>query len=75
MGRSVPEKMSLINLGNSPLMQFALPPVTCVDVDFASQVRLAMERLVQFRNGEGKPGELILQTPHLIERASVSNVK
>lgn len=73
-GIAVPEQMSLINAGDSSLMETAHPPVTSIDVNLESHIRLAMQMLDAAREGRLEPlDRLRVVEPHLIERQSVSN--
>lgn len=71
--RAVPERMSLVNSGDSPIMAFAHPPVTCIDVNLERHIESAMEMLQAASQGALAPlGLLRLVEPHLIERQSVA---
>lgn len=68
--RPVPDQMSLINSGDSSLMAFAHPPVTCIDVNMGRHLELAIEMLQADRlSGENR---LRLVEPRLVERDSVA---
>ncbi|HEY3331804.1 MAG TPA: LacI family DNA-binding transcriptional regulator [Capsulimonadaceae bacterium] len=45
-GRSVPESISLVNVGDSPLLAMANPAVTAVDVNYHDQLAASMKILV-----------------------------
>ncbi len=64
--------MSLINSGDSSLMAFAHPPVTCIDVNMQRHVDLALQML-QAACEKTLPIEdrLRLVEPRLVERQSV----
>ncbi len=72
-GRPVPEKMSLVNSGDSSLMEFAHPPITCVDVDMEGHIAQAMQILqAAQQNLLASPRVLRLIQPHLVARSSVA---
>lgn len=72
-GRPVPERMSLINSGDSPMMEFNNPPVTTIDVDLERHVTVAMDLLGRIVAGEDpKSMPLRIVQPRLIERKSVA---
>lgn len=71
--RPVPEKMSLVNSGDSALMAFAHPPVTCIDVDLERHIELAIEMLETGRKAAlPQEDRLRLVDPRLVERRSVA---
>jgi len=71
-GRVVPESFSLVSLGDSSLLSFTHPAVTCVDVDLESHLRLALEVLESARRGEWQEQDsLRLVEPRLVVRQSV----
>jgi len=70
-GRCVPEDMSLINIGDSMLMEFSMPPVTCVDTRTEQQVMLG---LTLIESGDREP-KVHWVEPRLIERDSVRPCK
>jgi DNA-binding LacI/PurR family transcriptional regulator len=75
-GQAVPEKKSLICAGNSSLIEFAHPPVTCIDVHIDQHIAQAMEMLeaaMEDRLPESDRLRFIL--PHLVERQSVSKLR
>lgn len=70
--REAPEKMSLIAAGNNPMLAYAQPAVTCIDVNIEEHLERAMSMLENFSTH--KPGEselLQLIEPHLVVRKSV----
>jgi LacI family transcriptional regulator len=75
-GRPVPDQMSVINSGNSSLMQFAHPAVTCIDVHIDQHIEQAMEMLeAAMENRLLISDRLRLVMPHLVERHSVSKLR
>lgn len=74
-GRPVPEKFSMVSLGDSALLAFAHPPVTCVDVDLEQHLRLAFDMLEANQQGTDDPNDrLRLVEPRLVARQSVQPV-
>ncbi len=71
-GREVPEKMSLIASGNNPMLAYAHPPVTCIDVNVEEHLEQAMNMLEKFSRHNPKDSDLLfLVEPHLVLRESV----
>ena len=71
-GRAAPEKMSLIASGNNPMLAYAHPPVTCIDVNIEEHLNQAMILLEKFAGGiSGDADILRLVEPHLELRQSV----
>ena len=71
-GRAAPERMSLIAAGNNPMLAYAHPPVTCIDVNIEEHVEQAMTMLERFSARPPRENELLhLVEPHLIVRQSV----
>jgi len=71
-GRPVPEAISVVNVGDSPLMKFGVPAVTCVDYNVQEQVRVAAEILRAMATNSDS-GVLSETTPcHLVQRGSVA---
>jgi DNA-binding LacI/PurR family transcriptional regulator len=72
-GKSVPERMSLVNSGDSALMAFAHPPVTVIDVDLERHIELAMQMLEAAVQGAlPREDRRRLVEPRLIKRGSVA---
>lgn len=72
-GREVPSQMSVVNAGDSSLMQSVQPPVTCIDVNLERQVELALQLLeAALRDDLGPLNRLRIVEPQLVERASVA---
>ncbi len=71
-GRAVPERFSLINSGDSAMMAYAHPPVTCIDIHLERHIEQALLLLQSALHGElPETDRLRLIEPHLIERRSV----
>jgi DNA-binding LacI/PurR family transcriptional regulator len=51
-GRTVPEKMSVINMNDSSLMALVQPSITCIDLNLQRHLELAFELLEAGRAGE-----------------------
>jgi LacI family transcriptional regulator len=73
MRAPVPQAISLVHLQDSPRMKFARPPVSCIDIDFDSQISTAFEILDASIAGRPSPFEerVIRVQPRLIERGTV----
>lgn len=72
-GRTVPEKMSIVSLGDNSALAFAHPPVTWVDVDMESHVAQALEILQSAEQETLDPSDrLRLIEPRLVRRQSVA---
>jgi len=63
--------VSLVNMGDSPLLAVSIPPVTCVDVDVEEQVNLAFAILRTPKYKLTRADLRKVVTPHLVERDSV----
>ncbi|HEY3332770.1 MAG TPA: substrate-binding domain-containing protein [Capsulimonadaceae bacterium] len=72
--RSVPDAVSIINVGDAPLMALAEPAITSVDVDFDRQLRVAMQILERRASVPEDPDPIHLVEPRLISRDSVRKV-
>ncbi|MDR3706677.1 MAG: GntR family transcriptional regulator [Capsulimonadaceae bacterium] len=72
-GYDVPDQLSLINCGDSDMMEFGSPPVTAIDVNLHRHVEIAMQLLSRPVSGD-PPGDTRLRfvQPRLIERKSVA---
>lgn len=44
-GRNIPENVSVVSVGNTPLSRFSFPPVTCFDPDLANHIEQAFQLL------------------------------
>ena len=73
-GRAVPTKMSLIAAGNNPLLAYAYPPVTCIDVHMGEHLDKALEVFDKVLANDLESSDLLhLVKPHLAIRQSVQN--
>jgi len=71
--RPVPQKMSLINSGDSSLMAFANPGVSCVDIRLEQHIQQAFEMLEAALAGNLPSADLLrLVEPRLVARQSVA---
>jgi GntR family transcriptional regulator of arabinose operon len=70
-GHIVPETISVVNILDATSMVFAHPPITSIDVDFESQVQLAIDLLQAAQKGVLPDVKLHTVEPRLIERESV----
>ncbi|BCM91749.1 arabinose metabolism transcriptional repressor [Abditibacteriota bacterium] len=72
-GRQVPQDVSLINSGNSPLLGVAHPGVTCIDVHIAEHIEQGLKFLRAAIENESDPFDrLRFVEPHMVERESVA---
>lgn len=71
--RPVPQKMSIIATGDGPLLAFASPSVTSIDVHMDEHIRRAIEFLEAAQENQlDSFDRLRFIEPHLIERNSVA---
>ena len=71
-GREAPEKMSLIVAGDNPMLAYAHPPLTCIDVNVVEHLNQAMILLEKFAGGIPKDANIVrLVEPRLTLRKSV----
>jgi DNA-binding LacI/PurR family transcriptional regulator len=71
IGRSIPDHVSLVNLGNAPMLEFITPPVTCIDNNLHRQLDIAVDILKTAAAGQ-PIAQLLHYTPvDLVERESV----
>jgi DNA-binding LacI/PurR family transcriptional regulator len=71
-GRPVPEKLAVVSLGDSALLAYAHPAVTCVDVDLGRHLEHAVDLLARAADGVVDPHDrLRLIEPRLVVRQSV----
>ena len=71
--RPVPEKISIVNSGDSSLMTFSNPPVTSIDTHLERHIEAGMEMLESaLSHTIPRPDLLRLIEPHLVERRSVA---
>ncbi|RYX81773.1 GntR family transcriptional regulator [bacterium] len=72
-GRQVPEHVSLVNSGNSPLLAVAHPGVTSIDVHIAQHIEEGMKFLRHAIDNNSDPFDhLRFVEPHLVKRESVA---
>lgn len=67
---AVPGDLAIINLNDSPAMEFSNPRVTCVDVDLEAHIESALTMLGATLCGEVPKPNLRLIEPRLIARES-----
>ncbi len=70
-GHTVPDTISVVNILDATSMVFAHPPITSIDVDFESQIQLALELLQSSQDGNLPEARLHTVEPLLIQRESV----
>jgi DNA-binding LacI/PurR family transcriptional regulator len=71
-GRPVPEELAVVSLGDSALLAYAHPAVTCVDVDLGRHLEHAVDLLARASDGVVDPHDrLRLIEPRLVVRQSV----
>jgi GntR family transcriptional regulator of arabinose operon len=75
VGKSVPHKFSLLNTVDNPLLEFAHPPVTCVDNRVEYQIQLALDLLENHEQNQLSKSGFHLVSPVLVERESVCCLK
>ena len=72
-GYDVPARMSVVTIGDSSMMEFYNPPLTCVDVHVARHVEVALEIIEATLNGTPPSQLLHIVSPTLIERETVAH--
>ena len=73
-GRAAPEKMSIVVSGNNPIMAYAHPPLTCIDVHMAEHIDKALEVFDKVLADNLQNSDLLhLVKPHLALRKSVQS--
>ena len=72
VGRRVPQDISIINSGDTPLLALSNPPVTCIDVDLKKHADHAVRFLKRHREETLDDDRLSLIEPHLIARETVA---
>jgi LacI family transcriptional regulator len=72
LGLNVPDDLSLISFDNTPIVQFAQPPLTAIDQSIAATASKAVELIIADQKGEPPPATLTIVPSTLIERASVA---
>jgi LacI family transcriptional regulator len=71
-GLAVPDDLSLISFDNTPVVQFAQPPLTAIDQSIAATASKAVELIIAHLKGEPPPDQLTVVPSSLIARASVA---
>ncbi len=74
LGLDVPRDLSLISFDNSPVVQFAQPPLTAIDQSIAATASMAVELIIARRKGEPAPDALTVIPSTLISRGSVADL-
>ena len=72
LGLAVPRNLSLISFDNSPVVQFAQPPLTAIDQSIAATAAMAVELIIARRKGEPAPADITVIPSTLISRGSVA---
>lgn len=72
LGLNVPDDLSLISFDNTPIVQFAQPPLTAIDESIAATASKAIELIIAHQKGDAPPETLTVVPSTLIERASVA---
>jgi LacI family transcriptional regulator len=72
LGLAVPDDLSLISFDNTPVVQFAQPPLTAIDQSIAATASTAVELIIASLKGEPLPETLTVVKSSLVERASVA---
>lgn len=71
--KAVPDAVSLVNLGDSPLMSLAFPPITSIDIGLEAHIAQSMEFLDAAARDLANPFDCLrLIEPYLVERDSVT---
>lgn len=69
---SIPEDISIVNVGDSPLLQLVTPPVSSVSLEYDAQCDAAISLLEKKLREEGVDNTLTLIPTRLIRRSSVA---
>ncbi len=72
LGLSVPEKLSLISLEDSPGVRFCQPQLTAINQPVARTTSIAVELIIATQRGNPVPEDGVVEPAELIERASVA---
>lgn len=72
LGLAVPGDLSIISFDNTPVVQFAQPPLTAIDQSIAATASTAVELIIASLKGDPLPESLTVVTSRLVERASVA---
>jgi LacI family transcriptional regulator len=71
-GLCVPDDLSIISFDNTPIVQFAQPPLTAIDQSIAATASTAVELIIAHLKGAPPPARLTSVPSTLISRASVA---
>ena len=71
-GYPVPDKMSLVTIGDSAMMEFTHPAISCVDTRLPRHVEIALEQIEAAHSGGAPAPTVPLVEPFLIERATLA---
>ncbi|OYU15065.1 MAG: LacI family transcriptional regulator [Alphaproteobacteria bacterium PA4] len=71
-GLGVPDDLSIISFDNTPIVQFAQPPLTAIDQSIAATASTAVELIIAHLKGAPPPASLTSVPSTLISRASVA---
>ncbi|WP_156256938.1 LacI family DNA-binding transcriptional regulator [Sandarakinorhabdus oryzae] len=74
LGLRVPDDLSLISFDNTPIVQFAQPPLTAIDQSIAATASKAVELIIAHQKGEPPPPTLTIVPSTLVARASVARL-
>jgi len=72
LGLSIPNRISIINRGDSPLLELVSPPITCISYNIEAQCEEAVAILDARMNGRDGGDLLHVIHSHLIDRGSVT---
>lgn len=72
LGLAVPADLSLISFDNTPIVQFAQPPLTAIDQSIAATASMAVELIIAHLKGDPPPPGLTEVPSTLIARQSVA---
>ncbi len=72
LGLAVPDDLSIISFDNTPVVQFAQPPLTAIDQSIAATASRAVELIIAQQRGDDLPETLTVVPSTLIARASVA---
>jgi LacI family transcriptional regulator len=72
LGLTVPDDLSLISFDNTPIVQFAQPPLTAIDQSIAATASMAVELIIAQQRGDPPPDVLTVVPSTLVSRASVA---
>lgn len=72
LGIAVPRELSLISFDNTPVTNFADPPLTAIDQPIAETVSRAVELLIAANRGQELPQGPVMVPATLVERGSTA---